>query len=117
MANDPSKGEERGLDQGADVSDLIGVKLTLGVALWFLVVLGCFFFIGPVVGIIAIVGRDRHRGDPGGSGDPQGGYDRLRRSVADVGLDASPARTAVTGPFCLQGLDRVRDILHQPVDQ
>ena len=56
MANDsPQQEEERGLDQGADVSDLIGVKLTLGLALWFLVVLACFFFIGPVVGIIAIV--------------------------------------------------------------
>ena len=56
MADDsPQQEEERGLNQGADVSDLIGVKLTLGLALWFLVVLGCFFFIGPVVGIIAIV--------------------------------------------------------------
>ncbi len=55
MANDSPQEEERGLDQGADVSDLIGVKLTLGLALWFLVVLACFFFIGPVVGIIAIV--------------------------------------------------------------
>jgi hypothetical protein len=56
MADDsPQQEEERGLDKGADVSDLIGVKLTLGLALWFLVVLACFFFIGPVVGIIAIV--------------------------------------------------------------
>ncbi len=56
MANDSQQGEERGLSQGADVSDLIGVKLTLGLALWFLVVLACFFFVGPVAGIIAIVG-------------------------------------------------------------
>ena len=55
MADDSPQQEERGLNQGADASDLIGVKLTLGLALWFLVVLGCFFFIGPVVGIIAIV--------------------------------------------------------------
>ena len=55
MADDSPQQEERGLDQGADVSDLIGVKLTLSLALWFLVVLGCFFFIGPVVGIIAIL--------------------------------------------------------------
>ncbi|MGA8219547.1 MAG: hypothetical protein WB771_13375 [Solirubrobacterales bacterium] len=54
MANDSQQGE-RGLSQGADVSDLIGVKLTLGLALWFLVVLACFFFIGPVVGIVAIL--------------------------------------------------------------
>lgn len=56
MANDsPQQEDERGLDQGADVSDLIGVKLTAGLAIWFLVVLVCFFFIGPVVGIIAIL--------------------------------------------------------------
>ena len=55
MADDSPQQEERDLNQGADVSDLIGVKLTLGLALWVLVVLGCFFFIGPVVGIIAIV--------------------------------------------------------------
>ncbi len=35
---------------------MIGVKLTLGLALWFLVVLACFFFVGPVAGIIAIIG-------------------------------------------------------------
>ena len=56
MATDPQEGEKRGLDQGADVSDLIGVKLTLALALWFLIVLGCFFFVGPVAGIVAIIG-------------------------------------------------------------
>ena len=56
MATEPQEGEKRGLDQGADVSDLIGVKLTLALALWFLVVLGCFFFVGPVAGIVAIIG-------------------------------------------------------------
>lgn len=56
MATDPHEGEKRGLDQGANVSDLIGVKLTLALALWFLVVLGCFFFVGPVAGIVAIIG-------------------------------------------------------------
>ena len=54
MPDSPQQ-EKRGLNQGADVSDLIGVKLTLGLALWFLVVLVCFFLIGPVIGIIAIV--------------------------------------------------------------
>ena len=56
MATEPQEGEKRGLDQGADVSDLIGVKLTLALALWFLIVLGCFFFVGPVAGIVAIIG-------------------------------------------------------------
>ena len=56
MQDDSKEAEQRGLTQGADVSDLIGIKLTLGLALWFLVVLACFFFVGPVVGIIAIIG-------------------------------------------------------------
>lgn len=56
MQDDPKEAEQRGLAQGADVSDLIGIKLTLGLALWFLVVLACFFFVGPVAGIIAIIG-------------------------------------------------------------
>ena len=56
MPDDSQQAEESGLNRGADVSDLIGVKLTLGLALWFLVVLACFFFVGPVVGIIAIIG-------------------------------------------------------------
>ena len=56
MQDDSKEAEQRGLTQGADVSDLIGIELTLGLALWFLVVLACFFFVGPVVGIIAIIG-------------------------------------------------------------
>jgi hypothetical protein len=56
MTDDPKQVEQRGLAQGADVSDLIGVKVTLGLGLWFLVVLACFFFVGPVAGIIAIIG-------------------------------------------------------------
>ena len=56
MATDPEEGEKRGLDEGADVSDLVGVKLTLVLVLWFLIVLGCFFFVGPVAGIVAIIG-------------------------------------------------------------
>jgi hypothetical protein len=56
MANDSKQPGKRGLSQGADVTDLIGVKLTLGLVLWFLTVLVCFFFVGPVVGIIALIG-------------------------------------------------------------
>ncbi len=36
MQDDPKEAELRGLAQGAAVSDLIGVKLTLGLTLWFL---------------------------------------------------------------------------------
>jgi hypothetical protein len=33
----------------------IGVELIVATAVWFLAVLAAFFFVGPVVGIIAIV--------------------------------------------------------------
>jgi hypothetical protein len=33
----------------------IGVELIVATALWFLAVLTAFFFVGPVIGIIAIV--------------------------------------------------------------
>jgi len=36
-------------------SDLIGVEFTAAVGLWILAVLAAFFFVGPVVGIIAIL--------------------------------------------------------------
>jgi hypothetical protein len=56
MPNESEQDAKRGLSQGGEVSDLIGAKLALGVVLWFLAVLACFFFIGAVVGIIAIFG-------------------------------------------------------------
>jgi cation transporter-like permease len=37
------------------VSDLIGIKLTLFLGVGFLVVLGAFFLIGPVVGVIVLL--------------------------------------------------------------
>ena len=32
------------------MSDLVGVKLTIALASWLLVMLGCFFFVGVVTG-------------------------------------------------------------------
>jgi 4-hydroxybenzoate polyprenyltransferase len=55
-APDPSPGRQHGLGQGADVSDLIGAKVALWLALWFLAVLVSFFLIGVVVGIIVLIG-------------------------------------------------------------
>jgi len=53
--SDPQGTGERDLSSGADVSDMIGVKETLWLALWFLAAILCFFFVGVVVGIIVIV--------------------------------------------------------------
>ena len=38
-----------------EISDLIGVELTLALLAWFLLVLGGFFFVGPVVGTILVL--------------------------------------------------------------
>ena len=38
-----------------EISDLVGVELVAALGIWFLVVLACFFFIGVVVGIIALL--------------------------------------------------------------
>ena len=51
MAEDQGKPPASG---GREVSDLIGVELTLGLGVWFLVVLVAFFFVGAVAGIVAI---------------------------------------------------------------
>ena len=53
--SDPQGTGKRDLSSGADVSDMIGVKETLWLALWFLAAILCFFFVGVVVGIIVIV--------------------------------------------------------------
>ncbi|HEU5042046.1 MAG TPA: hypothetical protein VFT84_14550 [Gemmatimonadales bacterium] len=37
-------------------SDLIGIPVVLGVIVAFLAVLAAFFFIGPIVGIILLIG-------------------------------------------------------------
>jgi hypothetical protein len=38
-----------------EVSDLIGVEVTLALIVWFVCVLVAFFFVGPVVGILVIL--------------------------------------------------------------
>ena len=52
---DPDGTGKRDLSAGADVSDLIGVKETLWLALWLLAAILCFFLVGVVVGIIVVV--------------------------------------------------------------
>ncbi len=54
---------ENGHEPGAKVSeprstapsDLIGVRLTLGVGIAIVVVLAAFFFVGPVAGIVVLL--------------------------------------------------------------
>jgi hypothetical protein len=36
-------------------NELIGIELIVAVTVWFLAVLAAFFFVGPVVGIVAIL--------------------------------------------------------------
>lgn len=52
---DPRREPKRDLSAGADVSDLIGVKETLGLGVWMLAAILCFFLVGVVVGIIVVV--------------------------------------------------------------
>jgi 4-hydroxybenzoate polyprenyltransferase len=56
MADPDGEGtERRDLSAGADVSDLIGVKETLWLALWLLAAILCFFLVSVVVGIIVVI--------------------------------------------------------------
>jgi hypothetical protein len=41
-------------DQTRELSDLVGVELTLALATWFVVMLACFFFVGVVTGMIVL---------------------------------------------------------------
>lgn len=41
-------------DGSRELSDLIGVELTLGLGVWFLIVLAAFFFVGAVAGVVAL---------------------------------------------------------------
>ncbi len=54
-APEPDNTTKRDLSAGADVSDLIGVKETLWLALWLLAAILCFFLVNVVVGIIVTV--------------------------------------------------------------
>ena len=39
-----------------EMSDLVGIWVTLWIVAWFAAILVAFFFIGPVVGIAAVLG-------------------------------------------------------------
>jgi 4-hydroxybenzoate polyprenyltransferase len=52
---EPERASKRDLSAGADVSDMIGVKETLWLAIWLLAAILCFFLVGVVVGIIVVV--------------------------------------------------------------
>ncbi len=46
----------RGSEDGShEISDLIGVELTLALMVWLAVTLVCFFFVGVVVGMILVL--------------------------------------------------------------
>ena len=48
--------DDRGSQNGSrEISDLIGVELTLAVAVWLVVTIACFFFVGVLVGLILVV--------------------------------------------------------------
>jgi hypothetical protein len=55
MSTDPP-GRTPGFPEsdGREISDLIGLELTLALIVWFLLVLVAFFFIGPVVGLLLV---------------------------------------------------------------
>ena len=38
-----------------EMSDLVGVKLTLALGVWLIAMLACFFFVGAVTGMIVLV--------------------------------------------------------------
>jgi hypothetical protein len=46
---------DRGSQNGSrEISDLVGVELTLAFTIWLLVTLACFFFVSVVLGIILV---------------------------------------------------------------
>ena len=50
MSDDSSQSDQH----GREISDLVGVKLTAALAVWFIAVLVAFFLVGVVVGVILI---------------------------------------------------------------
>ena len=44
------------LSRATGASDLVGLWLTLGLAIGFLAILAVFFFVGPVVGLVVLLG-------------------------------------------------------------
>ena len=56
MSTDPPRQDTRSPESdGREISDLIGLEVTLALIVWFLLVLVAFFFIGPVVGLLLVV--------------------------------------------------------------
>jgi hypothetical protein len=55
MSTDPPRQDTPSPESdGREISDLIGLELTLALIVWFLLVLVAFFFIGPVVGLLLV---------------------------------------------------------------
>ena len=55
MSTDPPRQDTPSPESdGREISDLIGLELTLALIVWFLLMLGAFFFIGPVVGLLLV---------------------------------------------------------------
>jgi hypothetical protein len=55
MSTDPPGDDNRSSEPDEwEISDLIGLELTLALIVWFLLVLVAFFFIGPVVGLLLV---------------------------------------------------------------
>jgi hypothetical protein len=40
--------------RSGEISDLIGAELAIAVVIWLAVDLICFFFVGPIAGIVAV---------------------------------------------------------------
>jgi len=55
MSGDQPGDRPRSSDDTTEISDLVGVELTLALAGWFVITLVCFFFVGPVLGLILIL--------------------------------------------------------------
>ena len=54
MSDDRRRSRRAG-DPPREFSELIGAELVIGVGIWVLVALFCFFVVGPIAGIAAIL--------------------------------------------------------------
>jgi hypothetical protein len=52
---DPQPDPRPAEDRSPGLSDLIGLKLTLALAVGFLAILAAFFFVGPVAGMVVLI--------------------------------------------------------------
>jgi hypothetical protein len=53
--NDPQPDPSPAEGRSPGLSDLIGLKVTLALAVGFLVILAAFFFVGPVAGMVVLI--------------------------------------------------------------